>query len=90
MYECKKAYSIDGIPYIVCGLAPRPASNDKSTLYHSLCPYQRFCGEKRCAVLLPEWRSCKRLASQTPQETARTEAPATGASITTAKKSRRK
>lgn len=88
MYECKKAYSIDGIPYIVCGIEPRPTSNDKSNLYHSLCPYQRFCGEKRCAVLLPAWRHCKKIACQPPQEATNDVKTATEAGA--AKKSRKK
>lgn len=67
MYECKKAYFMDGTPYIVCGLEPKPDENDKANIYHSLCPYQRFCGERRCAVMLPEWRDCKKLANQSPK-----------------------
>lgn len=53
-YACQKAYDIDNIPYILCGREPRPAVADKANMYHALCPYQRFCGERKCAVLLPE------------------------------------
>ena len=67
-YECKHAYEADGIPYIVCGREPKLSAVDKQNLYHSLCPYQRFCGQKRCAVLLPEWVHCKKNAAEKPPE----------------------
>lgn len=70
-YECREAYGMDGIPYIVCAREPKPTGTDKQAIYHALCPYQRFCGEKRCAVLLPEWTRCKKNAAAKAQEAAR-------------------
>lgn len=70
-YECREAYAMDGIPYIVCAREPKPTGTDKQAMYHALCPYQRFCGEKRCAVLLPEWTRCKKNAAAKAQEAAR-------------------
>lgn len=70
-YECREAYGMDGIPYIVCAREPKPTGTDKQAMYHALCPYQRFCGEKRCAVLLPEWTRCKKNAAAKAQEAAR-------------------
>ena len=70
-YECREAYAMDGIPYIACAREPKPTGTDKQAMYHALCPYQRFCGEKRCAVLLPEWTRCKKNAAAKAQEAAR-------------------
>lgn len=70
-YECREAYAMDGIPYIVCARELKPTGTDKQAMYHALCPYQRFCGEKRCAVLLPEWTRCKKNAAAKAQEAAR-------------------
>lgn len=70
-YACQKAYDIDNIPYILCGREPRPAVADKANMYHALCPYQRFCGEKKCAVLLPEWEHCPKNAAENDQKAAR-------------------
>lgn len=70
-YECREAYAMDGIPYIVCAREPKPTGTDKQAMYHALCPYQRFCGEKRCAVLMPEWTRCKKNAAAKAQEAAR-------------------
>lgn len=78
-YACQKAYDIDNIPYILCGREPRPAVADKANMYHALCPYQRFCGEKKCAVLLPEWERCSKNAAESALKAAeRTEAAAAG------------
>lgn len=74
-YECREAYGMDGIPYIVCAREPKPTGMDKQAMYHALCPYQRFCGEKRCAVLLPEWTRCKKNAAAKAQEAARAPLP---------------
>ena len=69
-YECIHAREADGIPYIVCDREPIPSPADKKNMYHSLCPYQRFCGQKRCAVLLPEWKRCKKNAAEEAQKAA--------------------
>ena len=67
-YECVHAREAEGIPYIVCDREPRPSTANKQEMYHALCPYQRFCGQKRCAVLLPEWIQCVKNAAEKPQE----------------------
>jgi hypothetical protein len=67
-----------------------PSAVDKQNLYHSLCPYQRFCGQKRCAVLLPEWAQCKKNAANKPQEGAGTPIAAKVSTDTPAKKSAQK
>lgn len=67
-YECVHARETEGIPYIVCDREPSPSTVNKQEMYHALCPYQRFCGQKRCAVLLPEWIQCVKNATERPQE----------------------
>ena len=89
-YECTHAREADGIPYIICDREPKPSAVDKQNLYHSLCPYQRFCGQKRCAVLLPEWVRCKKNAANKPQEGAGTPIAAKVGTDTPAKKSAQK
>ena len=86
-YECTHAREADGIPYIICDREPKPSAVDKQNLYHSLCPYQRFCGQKRCAVLLPEWVRCKKNAADKPQESAGKPVVAKAGADTLAKKS---
>ena len=89
-YDCTHAREADGIPYIICDREPKPSAVDKQNLYHSLCPYQRFCGQKGCAVLLPEWAQCKKNAADKPQEGAETPAAAKAGTDTPAKKSAQK
>lgn len=90
-YECTHAREADGIPYIICDREPPPSAVDKQNLYHSLCPYQRFCGQKRCAVLLPEWAQCKKNAADKPQESVeKPVAVKAGGADTPAKKSAQK
>ncbi len=67
-YECKHAYETADIPYILCDREPQPSTMSKRDAYHSLCPYQRFCGQRQCAVLLPEWKHCKKNVAVQPQE----------------------
>lgn len=89
-YECTHAREVNGIPYIVCDREPKPSTVDKQNLYHSLCPYQRFCGQKRCAVLLPEWAQCKKNAADKPQESVEKPVVAKVGADTPAKKSAQK
>lgn len=76
-YECEHAYDMNNIPYILCKKENAPL--DKADIYHNLCPHQRMCGEKRCAILTEGWVGCKKRAEQ--------EAPAAAAAV---KKTRKK
>lgn len=89
-YECKHAYEAEEIPYIVCDREPKPSTVDKSNLYHSLCPYQRFCGKKQCAVLLPAWERCKKNATDKPQNEAGDVSPTIAVTDKTKNKSQQK
>ena len=89
-YACKKAYDMGGTPYILCGREPRPAATDKTSLYHALCPYQRFCSEQKCAVLLPEWEHCPKNAAESAQKAAEATIAAETSTDTTTKKSAQK
>ncbi len=89
-YECVHAREAEGIPYIVCDREPRPSTVNKQEMYHALCPYQRFCGQKRCAVLLPEWKQCVKNATEKPQEGAGALKEEKAGTVAPAKKSAQK
>lgn len=65
-YECKHAYRRENMPYILCSKEKTPLN--KADIYHSLCPHQRFCAEKNCAILTETWAGCKKHSTQAPQE----------------------
>lgn len=57
-HECKHAYEIDGVNYLLCDREARPTPGDMKAVSHATCPHQRFCASRRCAVLLPVWKDC--------------------------------
>lgn len=89
-YECKHAYEMVGIPYIMCGRESKPSAMERRDMYHSLCPYQRFCGKRQCAVLLPEWTRCKKNAAEAAQKAEETALHDGAAASTPKKKSAQK
>lgn len=67
--ECKHAYKMRGVRYILCEKTGRPDAENPMEVAHAMCGHQRFCPDAHCCTLLPTWRECMRLR-ETPQNSA--------------------
>lgn len=65
--DCKNAYIPEGERVIFCRKSPKPDRHDTKARMHAICAHQRFCPNVRNCVLLPEWKSCRRLNAEAAQ-----------------------
>ena len=77
--DCKNAYLMQNIPYVLCRIENQPDGKDRRELFHAMCIHQEECPRQNCHKLTPGWVSCVKLA-RTPQDGARV---AFGAETTT-------
>lgn len=59
--DCKHAYFLDGVPYVLCDFEGHPRTKKNNEVAPRMCPYQRFCPNIRACALLPEWVNCHKL-----------------------------
>lgn len=59
--DCKHAYLMRGIDYVLCDFDPRPNPKNKRDVCHAMCAHQKYCGSIMRCALLPSWIECARL-----------------------------
>lgn len=64
--DCKNAYLLNGVDYILCRKVQKPDAKDRKAVAHALCAHQKFCPQKGCHTMEAGWESCKRLISEAP------------------------
>lgn len=64
--DCKHAYFLDGVQYVLCDCEGQPKKKKLDEITKHMCGYQRFCPNIRACALLPEWVNCSKLRKGEP------------------------
>lgn len=70
MLECKHAYFMDGIEYVLCNKEKKPEKTTLKECAKAMCLYQRYCPQVRACALKPEWRECNKITEKVAVEEA--------------------
>lgn len=57
--ECRYAYKMNGVNYVMCKALGTPNSSKMQDTAKYMCGHQRFCGKVQDCSLLPTWRDCR-------------------------------
>ena len=71
--ECKNAYMLGRIPYVLCRKEASPQENDRKSIFHAMCAHQAACPAQNCHKLTGSWPQCAKLRDAEPVKKAAAE-----------------